>query len=220
MGFILSGAGIGGLVFSPLIRFLLTAIGVRWTLRFLGLLNLVISLPVAITSSPSRFVGRRPTHVDFKLALKPAFLFSAGAAFLQAGGNGLPATFLPEYSVALGYSAGAGATLLAVSNAVNAVSRIATGWAGDRCGRQNTLIATVLLCVVSVLGLWLGSTQDGGRRVLWVLFVVCYGVAGGGYNALFPTVSRFISISRWKRKKVLMGCRRLPMCSAYKRMPA
>ncbi|KIM96319.1 hypothetical protein OIDMADRAFT_105917 [Oidiodendron maius Zn] len=187
MGFILSGAGVGGLVFSPLIRALLTAIGPRWTLRLLALLNLTISLPVALTSAPSRFIGRRPTHVDLKLALKPAFLFSAGAAFLQAGGNGLPATFLPEYSVALGYSASAGASLLAVSNAVNSVSRIVTGYAGDKCGRQNTLIVTVLVCVMSVLGLWLESTQDGGKAVLWVLFVVCYGVAGGGYNALFPT---------------------------------
>jgi MFS family permease len=189
MGFILSGAGVGGLIFSPLIRTLLSSIGPRWTLRFLAFLTLAISLPVALTAAPSRFIGRRPTHVDLKLALKPAFLFSVGAAFLQAGGNGLPATFLPEYSVALGYSASAGASLLAVSNAVNSVSRVATGYAGDRLGRQNTLIATVVLCVVSVLALWLGSTEDGGRRILWVLFVVLYGVAGGGYNALFPTVS-------------------------------
>jgi cyanate permease len=218
MGFILSGSGVGGLVFSPLIRALLTAIGPRWTLRLLALLNLAISLPVALTSSPSRFAGKRPTHVDLKLALKPAFLFSAGAAFLQASGNGLPATFLPEYSVALGYTASAGASLLAVSNAVNTVSRIATGYAGDRCGRQNTLIATVLLCVVSVLGFWLGSTQDGGRRVLWVLFVVCYGVAGGGYNALFPTVSE--AVVSFPRTSELIVSRRSPMCLVYRRMRA
>jgi MFS family permease len=95
----------------------------------------------------------------------------------------------PDYSVALGYSASAGATLLVVSSAVNSVSRIVTGYVGDQFGRPNTLTATVLLCVVSVLGLWLGSTQHGGSEVLWVFFVVCYGVAGGGYNALFPTVS-------------------------------
>jgi MFS family permease len=192
MGFILSGAGIGGLVFSPLIRALITGIGPRWTLRFLCFLNLIISMPIAITASPSRFMGRRRTHVDLKLALKPAFLFSVGAAFLQAGGNGLPLTFLPEYSVALGYSASFGATLLAVSNGVNSVSRVVTGYAGDKWGRQNTLILTVILSVCSVVGFWLTSTAAGGNRVLWLLFVVFYGVAGGGYNALFPTVSSFL----------------------------
>lgn len=189
MGFILSGAGVGGLVFSPLIRALITAIGPRWTLRFLCFLNLLISMPIAITASPSRFLGRRRTHVDLKLALKPAFIFSVGASFLQAGGNGLPLTFLSEYSVALGYSASFGATLLAVSNGVNSVSRVLTGYAGDRWGRQNTLILTVVLSVSSVLGFWLSSIAAGGSRVLWLLFVVFYGVAGGGYNALYPTVS-------------------------------
>lgn len=101
----------------------------------------------------------------------------------------MPSTFLPEFSVALGYSAGFGATLLAVSNGVNSVSRVLTGYAGDKFGRQNTLIFTVILCVVSVLSFWLGSTSSGGNKVLWVLFVVFYGAAGGGYNALFPTVS-------------------------------
>jgi MFS family permease len=189
MGFILSGSGIGGLVFSPLIRALITAIGPRWTLRFLCLLNLLISMPIAITASPSRFLGRRRTHVDLKLALKPAFIFSVGASFLQAGGNGLPLTFLPEYSVALGYSASFGATLLAVSNGVNSVSRVVTGYAGDRWGRQNTLILTVVLSVSSVFGFWLSSIAGGGSRILWLLFVVFYGVAGGGYNGLYPTVS-------------------------------
>ncbi|TVY83645.1 Aspyridones efflux protein apdF [Lachnellula suecica] len=187
MGFILSGAGVGGLIFSPLIRALLTAIGPHWTLRTLSLMNLLISLPIAVTASPSRFVGRRPTHINLKLATKPAFLLSVCAGFLQAGGNGLPLTFLAEYSVALGYSSGFGATLLAVSNGVNSVSRVMTGYAGDRCGRQNTLILTVILCVVSVLAFWLGSTSSGGNKTLWILFIVFYGAAGGGYNALFPT---------------------------------
>ena len=193
MGFILSGAGIGGLVFSPLIRALISSIGPRWTLRALALLVLVLSLPIAATAAPSRFVGRRPTHIDIKLAMKPSFLFSVGAGFLQAGGNGLPLTFLAEYSVVLGYSAGFGATLLAVSNGVNSISRVMIGFAGDRFGRQNTLILTVVLCVISVLGFWLGSVS-GGNKVLWIVFVVLYGITGGGYNALFPTVSLLLCL--------------------------
>ena len=125
-----------------------------------------------------------------KLALKPAFLLSVGAGFLQAGGNGLPLTFLPEYSVALGYTAGFGATLLAVSNGVNSASRVFTGWIGDRYGRQNTLIVTVCLSVVAVSAFWLGSTTSGGNRTMWLVFVIIYGISGGGYNALYPTVSQ------------------------------
>lgn len=189
MGFILSGAGIGGLVLAPSIRALLTAIGPRWTLRFMAFLNLVVSLPIAITASPSRFVGKRKTHLDLKLALKPLFIFSVSGAFLQAGGNGLPLTFISDYSVVVGFSSSFGATLLAVNNGVNSISRVVTGWAGDKFGRQNTLILTVLWCVLAVVGLWLGSAGKGGDRSMWLAFVVVYGFASGGYNALFPTVS-------------------------------
>lgn len=192
MGFILSGSGIGGLIFSPLVRALLSSIGPRWTLRALSLIVLVVSLPIAVSASPSRFIGRRPTHVDLKMAIKPCFLLSVCAGFLQAGGNGLPLTFLAEYSVALGYTAAFGANLLALSSAVNSIGRIGTGWVGDRFGRQNTLCGMCVVCVAAVAGLWLGSIGDGGKKDLWLAFVVIYGMAGGGYNALFPTVCFFL----------------------------
>lgn len=188
MGIVLSGAGIGGLVLSPLIRLLLAKLSVRWTLRTLALLNLVLALPIALTMAPTRFpptTTRPRTHLDGALARKPTFLLSALAAFLQAAANLVPLTFLAEYSAALGYSPAFGAALLAINNGVNSLSRIATGVAADRVGRQNALIATVVGSAASVAGLWLGSA--GGDRALWLLFVVVYGVFAGGYNALFPT---------------------------------
>lgn len=187
MGIVLSGSGIGGLVLSPLIRLLLAHLGVRWTLRFLSFFNLLISLPISLTVAPSRFLNRRQTHVDIKLALKPAFIFSVGAAFFQAAGNLLPLTFLVEYSLALGYTASFGAILLAISNGVNSAFRILTGVAGDKFGRQNTLILTVVGSALTVLAFWLGSTTGNGNQSLWIMFVVFYGISGGGYNALFPT---------------------------------
>lgn len=186
MGFVLSGAGIGAVVFSLVIRALITAIGARWALRFLAFLNLLISLPIALTAPSPRFTSKRPTHIDLQLALKPAFLLSVGAALLQSSGNLVPLTFLSEYSIALGYSANFGATLIAINNGVNSVSRVLTGFAGDAFGRQNVLILTILGSAVAVSGLWLGSVSNGSQT-LWILFVVFYGVWAGGYNSLFPT---------------------------------
>jgi len=186
MGFVLSGAGIGGLVLSPIIRILIAKISIRWTLRFLCFFNLLVSLPIALTAAPSRFTSRRVTHIDISLAKKPAFILSTVAAFLQAGGNLVPLTFLSEFSTALGYSAGFGAILLAINNGVNSGSRILTGVAGDRFGRQNTLILTVVGSAITVCGFWLGSALNGSKP-LWLLFVVFYGIFAGGYNALFPT---------------------------------
>ncbi|KAG9247272.1 hypothetical protein BJ878DRAFT_532698 [Calycina marina] len=99
--------------------------------------------------------------VDFKLAMRPAFMLSVFAAFLQAGAHGLPLTFLSEYLTVLDIQ----------------------GW-----GRQNTLIATVTACIICVPGFWFSSVRLGGNRALWILFVVWYGAASGGYNSLLPTI--------------------------------
>lgn len=113
-------------------------------------------------------------------------MLSVVAALLQSSGNLVPLTFLSEFSVALGYSATTGAALIAVNNGVNSASRILTGVAGDRFGRQNTLILTVLGSAAAVCGFWLSSVL-AGSKALWILFVVFYGIWAGGYNALFPT---------------------------------
>ena len=97
-------------------------------------------------------------------------------------------TFLSEYSIALGYSAGLGATLLAINNGVNSVSRILAGIAGDRLGRQNTLILTIIGSAVAVCGFWLGSVLNSSKS-LWLIFVISYGIFAGGYNALYPTTN-------------------------------
>ncbi|KAK3941006.1 monocarboxylate transporter [Diplogelasinospora grovesii] len=195
LGLILSGGGVGGLVLSPALRSLLSTLGAAWTLRVLAGLSLVVGLPVALAVPPSRFptsqtgttVARRRTHIQRSLLSQPAFLLSAVAAFTQAAGAQLPLTFIPSYSVSLGFSAGTGATLLATANVVNAVARVITGYAGDRFGRLNALVVSLLGAVAAVFGLWLGSVSEGsnGGR-LWLAFVVLYSVSAGGYYALFP----------------------------------
>lgn len=47
MGCIAAGSGVGGVVLAPVLRYLLNELGIGWTLRILGIWNLVISLPAA-----------------------------------------------------------------------------------------------------------------------------------------------------------------------------
>ncbi|RJE26958.1 Major Facilitator Superfamily [Aspergillus sclerotialis] len=198
MGFILAGGGVGGLTLSPVIRALLSSVGGRWTLRIYALINLVAGLPIAWAVPRSRFAGpstadgleRRDTHVSRSLASRPTFIFSAVAAFLQAAGAQLPLAFIPSYTVILGLTTSKGANLLAASNVINAVSRILAGYAGDRLGRQNTLVLTLLLAASSVFAFWLTSvlTTSSASFSLWIAFVVLYSISAGGYYALFPAL--------------------------------
>ncbi|RYP16622.1 hypothetical protein DL765_005013 [Monosporascus sp. GIB2] len=198
MGFILAGGGTGGLIFSPVIRALLSSVGGRWTLRIYAVFNLIAGLPIAWAVPRSRFAAvstaegpeRRNTHVSRALASRPTFLFSVVAAFLQAAGAQLPLSFIPSYTVILGLTASNGANFLAASNAINAVSRVLTGYAGDRLGRQNTLILTLLLAASSVFAFWLSSilTATSPSLSLWLAFIALYSFSAGGYYALFPAL--------------------------------
>ncbi|KAH6850831.1 major facilitator superfamily domain-containing protein [Chaetomium sp. MPI-CAGE-AT-0009] len=222
MGFILAGGGAGGLVLSPAIRALLSSIGGRWTLRLYAVFNLIAGLPIAWAVPRSRFAAGGPaadpnttlaeepeedepepdrpnTHVSRSLAARPTFVLSAVAAFLQAAGGQLPLAFIPSYTVVLGLGAARGANLLAASSAVNAVGRVLTGYAGDRFGRQNTLVLTLLLAAGSVFALWLSSalapvaadmpsSSSSAAASLWLAFIALYSFAIGGYYALFPAL--------------------------------
>lgn len=193
MGFILSGAGIGALVLSPIIRLLLDRIGIRWTLRTLALVNFAVGLPIGCSVSPPRSSNRRPTLVNISIAKKPAFILQALGALLQASGNFVPLTFLPEFSSALGYTAATGAVLLSVNNGVNSASRIVMGFVADKIGRQNTLVVSVLGSAVSVWAFWLGAAMDGSRG-LWIAFVVLYGLTAGGEHSPAAAFDTFASV--------------------------
>lgn len=105
MGFILSGAGVGGLVYAPAARAMLAKLGAAWTLRIFGLVNFAIAIPIVLSTPQSRSLSKRPTLVDVRLAKRLTFILQALAAMAQAAGNLVPLTFLPEFSTRLGYTA-------------------------------------------------------------------------------------------------------------------
>lgn len=79
MGVILSGNGIGGLVLAPITQTLLDHLGVRWTLRALALINLLILTPIAfVPRQPPGFEARRRgdgrTRLNIKLITRGVFI--------------------------------------------------------------------------------------------------------------------------------------------------
>ncbi|KMU72466.1 hypothetical protein CISG_09542 [Coccidioides immitis RMSCC 3703] len=189
MGFILSGAGVGGLILSPTVRILLDNFDARWILRILALANLAITFPIAFFAPPSRSTIRRPTLVNPAIVKKPAFILQSFAALLQASGNFVPMTFLSGILH--------GARLFGLIWRDTACYKqwsqrrleVLMGFAADNLGRQNTLVLGVIGSAVSVLGLWLAAANTGGQNLLGY---VCGDIRdisslAGGYNALFPT---------------------------------
>ncbi|RYP81551.1 hypothetical protein DL769_001959 [Monosporascus sp. CRB-8-3] len=118
------------------------------------------------------------------------FILAGGGTGGLAAGAQLPLSFIPSYTVVLGLTASKGASLLAASNAVNTISRVLTGYAGDRFGRQNTLILTLFLAACSVFAFWLTSvlTTTSSSLSFWLAFIALYSFSAGGCYALFPAL--------------------------------
>ena len=78
MGFVLAGSGVGGVVLAPVLRYLLNNVGVGWTLRILGIWNLVVGLPVScvIRQRPGfgASAANRSTRINMKLVTKGTFI--------------------------------------------------------------------------------------------------------------------------------------------------
>jgi MFS family permease len=230
MGIILSGTGVGGVVWAPALRALNAAIGFRNTLRLTGGIGFALVSAAAMAlewdpASAARIAAERPSApsrrsprrsrlssalrstlrtriplVNWRIANSRLFVAEAAGAALQAAAYYTPVYFFSSYARSLGYSAAAGASFIAASNASSAVGKVLLGYTADRAGRLNTLLFCTLVSAVTALGLWFPSTRagqegegegfggNGQARALFVAFAVLYGVFAGAYVSLFPTV--------------------------------
>ena len=87
LGFILAGAGVGGLVLSPVMDALIRKLGIRWALRVLGAWNFVAGVPVSLVVQKrgSIYTQGRTTRVDLSVAKRGAFIWQVTHPFLCAG---------------------------------------------------------------------------------------------------------------------------------------
>ena len=204
MGIVLSGTGIGGTLWAPILRALNASIGFRNTLRLTGGLSFVLIVAsgwilkwhpdieaqnrLEATPGQSRL---RPPLADWRVVWSRMFLAQAAGAVFQAAAYYTPVYFISTYACTLGYTTAAGANFIALSNGTSACGKVILGYIADRCGRLNVLLLCTLLSALSTLGLWFPSTlaMDGQIGMsLFASFVILYSITAGAYVALFPTV--------------------------------
>ena len=204
MGIVLSGTGIGGALWAPVLRALNAVIGFRNTLRLTGGLSFLLIVASGcvlrwhpdidarnrLEASPGQS-RLRPPLANWQVVRSRMFFAQAAGAIFQAAAYYTPVYFISTYARTLGYSTTAGANFIALSNATSACGKVVLGYVADRIGRLNVLFLCTLLSAVSTLGLWLPSTmaqKENTGMSLFVTYVVLYSVTAGAYVALFPTV--------------------------------
>jgi MFS family permease len=205
MGIILAGTGFGGVAWPLAFRSLIERVGFRNCLRITAAISFVIITASGVfmkwpdsqmtriqaeNAANSRGSILRIPLVDWRVVRTRKFVAHALGAALQSAAYYTPVFFFASFARTLGYSQASSANFIAISNAANAVGKIAIGYAADRMGRLNTLFLTTLVSSVAVLALWLPSslsTSQSSGSALFIVFTVFYGVFASAYVSLFPT---------------------------------
>jgi len=209
MGIVVSGTGVGGTIWPPILRTLITHVGFRNAMRVSGSISalLVVIAGAALRWEPkfadririetqnfnkqATWLTQIPT-VDLRVASSKKFIAMAVGNFLQSAGYSTPLFFYAAYAEALGYGHNTAAIFITISNASNFISRILIGYAADRMGRLNALLATTIMTAIAVFGFWLPSTAckipacGVKADVLFIFFAIMYGAFASAYISLFP----------------------------------
>ena len=207
MGIVLSGTGVGGVVWAPLLRYLNSTMGFRNALRLTGAIAFVLislsalALRWEATAEQARNIenqARAARHgrafnlplVNWSIVKSRTFAAQATGAMLQAAAYYTPIYFFSSFARTLGYSATSGANFIALSNASSALGKVLLGSIADRYGRLNALCLCTMISAISTLALWLPSTSGTNAmtdKMLFLAFSSIYGVFAGAYVSLFPT---------------------------------
>ncbi|KAJ3367300.1 hypothetical protein HDU91_001538 [Kappamyces sp. JEL0680] len=200
LGIATAGAGAGGFVLSPFVRFMIANYGIAWALRaegiLIGLLTLFSAIfmktrsPVSESKEPGS-IHISPAFELGQLLKNPKFWRIFGLPFFVAFGYFCPFFYLSRFAVQNGMTPTQGALLTAFTNAANGLGRAGLGWVGDYFGTLNTLWLSVLLSSFTIFFIWPFSTSFA----LLTVFAIAYGFLIGGYFALMPkAISQCIGI--------------------------
>ncbi|RAH51195.1 MFS general substrate transporter [Aspergillus brunneoviolaceus CBS 621.78] len=174
LGIISAGTGIGGLVFAPVIQ----ASGrLREEAASKSLLTRLCRVPLP----------------PWALVRSRKFVAQLLNAAFQSAAYYTPVYYISSYRQTLGYSESEGANWTSLSNACNAIGKVAVGYLADYLGRLNSFFGVTLLSAVGAVGLWIPSTLLGGSsphelpaaRACFIVFTVLYGLFASAYIGLF-----------------------------------
>jgi MFS family permease len=218
MGVILSGTGVGGVVWPLAFRSLIERVGFRNTLRITAGISFALIMAAGFFMKwPASHMSRIQTEnaanarrlnflriplIDWRVVRTRKFAAHALGAALQSAAYYTPVFFFASFARTLGYSQATSANFIAISNAANALGKIVIGYVADRMGRLNTLFLATLVSAVAVLALWLPATTVASGSTLFIIFTIFYGIFASAYVSLFPTslvelfgVQNFVSVN-------------------------
>ncbi|RGP78414.1 hypothetical protein FLONG3_3550 [Fusarium longipes] len=178
------GSCTGGLVYSGIMRQLIPQLGFAWTMRVIALIQLV-TLGFANICLRPRTEGKKSRDwVDWSAFRDARFNNYAAATFMSLLGLYISIFYIVDFSrtsISPPFSYQDSLNLLLISNGVNVIGRLGSGFLADKIGIL-VIFVPVLASTAAILFSWIAVETAPGMYV-WTIFV---GILSGGIQSLFP----------------------------------
>ena len=188
-GLAATGGSIGGVAFPLMLEALFDSIGWTWAIRIMAFIDIffVCIANVLIRSRLPPKVGGS-IWPDFRIFRQLNFAITTAGVFFMEWGLFIPITYLSSWALDEGVGSQTFAfQLLAILNAASFFGRWIPGYMADIIGRFNTMIITMVLCLLSLLVFFTpGTVQPYGKIPLAVLFSIVFGFSSGSNISLTP----------------------------------
>ena len=198
-GIIVSALGLGGVVFTPIIEFLIIifggqGIGEPRTFMVLSIVFLTVcSIGCIFLKNPpedymqgtsaSSAAAKQPLNISPAEMMKnPRFYLLTGAFMLACMGGLMVIGFAKPLAVAKGLEATATVGVLAISM-FNSIGRLIWGFVSDKLGRKNTII--IMLSGTAVFSIFVNMAEG---YLIYVL-IAFTGFFYGGLLSNFPSLT-------------------------------
>jgi MFS family permease len=190
MGFAYLGIGVGGAVVPQLSRWLTESYGWRVSLRVLGALMILLTLPMAylVNESPEARAARpqrEPLVPIREILRRPAFYLLAFGSLCSIGAVGGTNQHLKLYLTRdLNYSQGEAATFISLVLTFSIAGRLLMGWLADLMPKKYVMLLIYFL-VASAIPLLFFAASPG----VMYLFAAVFGLGLGGEYLIIPLIA-------------------------------
>ncbi|KAE9371513.1 MFS general substrate transporter [Stipitochalara longipes BDJ] len=186
-GIAMTSGSIGGIIFPLMLQRLLPSLGFPWATRILGfILTALLGIANLLVRSrlPRKPMGSfKSVAPDLTVFKDPPFALVSLGIFLMEWGIFVPLTFGTSYATSHGHSSSFGFQIIAVLNAGSFFGRYFAGMVADMIGRVNTLILSIVLCIMTCFALWLPAENS---TAMLIVFAVIFGFVSGSNLSLSP----------------------------------
>jgi MFS family permease len=193
-----AGSGIGGLVFSFLVRAAISNVSLAWALRITGLVSgfMNILATVAIRSR-NHIIHPKQHPFDMGLLCRYDVMLVLAWAFVSILGYITILFSMSNFASSIGLSESQSANVTAFLNLGTALGRPFIGVTSDYFGRIQTAGFITLLCALLVFAIWIPATS------YWVtiLFVIVNGAILGVFWVVshLPSRRSFLGLTSYGR---------------------